>query len=89
MSEHQRKAAEKGVEGRRNKEWRKYAKDETLRLHSINRLLTLTEITEKIIKAWELLKFEKVKQQQLFRYLSRLLDNGELPSSIIRRARKT
>jgi hypothetical protein len=89
LSERQRKVAEKGVEDRRNKEWRKFAKDETLRLHRINPLLTLTDITEKIIKAWESLKFEKVKQQQLFRYLSRLLDKGELPSSITRRARKT
>jgi hypothetical protein len=89
MSERQRQVAEKGVEARRNKEWRKFAKDEALRLHSINPLLTLTDITEKIIKAWEPLKFEKVKQQQLFRYLSRLLDKGELPSSITRRARKT
>jgi hypothetical protein len=89
LSERQRKVAEKGVEDRRNKEWRKFAKDETVRLHSINPLLTLTDITEKIIKAWEPLKFEKVKQQQLFRYLSRLLDKSELPSSITRRARKT
>jgi hypothetical protein len=89
MSERQRKAAEKGVEDRRNKEWRKFAKDEALRLHSVNPSLTLTDIAEKIINEWEPLKFEKVKQQQLFRYLSRLLDKGELPSSITRRARKT
>ena len=89
MSERQRKVAEKGVEARRNKEWRKFAKNEALRLHRVNSLLTLTDIAEKIIKAWEPLKFEKVKQQQLFKYLSRLLDKGELPSSITRRARKT
>ena len=88
MSERQRKVAEKGVEDRRNKEWRKFAKDEALRLHRVNSLLTLTEIAEKIIEEWERLKFEKVKQQQLFRYLSELLDKDELPSSITRRARK-
>jgi hypothetical protein len=87
LSERQRKVAEKGVEDRRNKEWRKFAKDETLRLHRVNSLLTLTEIAEKIIKEWEPFKFEKVKQQQLFRYLSRLMDKNELPSSITRRAR--
>ena len=59
LSERQRKVAEKGVEDRRNKEWRKFAKDETLRLHSINPLLTLTDITEKIIKAWERLSSRK------------------------------
>ncbi len=88
MSERQRKAAEKGVEDRRNKEWRKFAKDEALRLHSINSLLTLTEIAEKIIDEWDRLKFDKVKQQQLFRYLSGLIDKNELPSSIKRRARR-
>ena len=70
MSERQRKAAEKGVEDRRNKEWRKFAKDEALRLHNVNSSLTLTDIAEKIINQWEQLKFEKVKHQQLFRYLS-------------------
>ena len=88
LSERQREVAEKGVEDRRNKEWRKFAKDETLRLHSVNSLLTLTDIAEKIIKEWEPLKFEKVKQQQLSRYLSELMDNNELPSSITRRARR-
>jgi hypothetical protein len=88
MSERQRKAAEKGVEDRRNKEWRKFAKDEALRLHSVNPSLTLTDIAEKIINEWEPLKFEKVKQQQLFRYLSGLMNKNELPSSIKRRARR-
>ena len=88
LSERQRKAAEKGVEDRRNKEWRKFAKDEALRLHNINSLLTLTEIAEKIIDEWDTLKLEKVKQQQLFRYLSGLMDKNELPSSIKRRARR-
>ena len=66
----------------------KFAKDEALRLHSVNPSLTLTDIAEKIINEWEPLKFEKVKQQQLFRYLSGLMNKNELPSSIKRRARR-
>jgi hypothetical protein len=86
LSERQRKAAEKGVEDRRNKEWQKFAKDEALRLRSVNPSLTLTEIAEKIINEWEPVKFAKVKQRQLVRYLSGLMNKNELPSSIKRRA---
>ena len=88
LSESQREVAKKGVEARRNKEWQKFAKDEALRLHAANRSLMLTDIAEKITDEWKPLKFEKVKQQQLFKYLSELMAKNELPSSIPRRARR-
>jgi hypothetical protein len=88
MSEHQRKVRAKGVADQRNKEWRKYAKDAALRLHKANRALTLTDIAEKIDADWEPEKFEKVGRQQLFKYLSKQVDDGELPSSMKKPARK-
>jgi hypothetical protein len=88
FSERQRSVAEKGGENRRDKEWRKFAKDEALRLHKANRLLTLTDIARKIENAWETEDFEKVEFQQLFKYLSTLVDNGELPSAMKRSSRK-
>jgi hypothetical protein len=88
LSERQRNAAEKGVEDRRNKEWRKFAKDEAFRMHNANRRLTLTDIARNIEKEWESEKFEKVGLQQLFKYLSECVDNGELPASMKRATRK-
>jgi hypothetical protein len=88
LSERQQKVAEKGGEVRRNKPWRKFAKDEALRLHNANRALTLTDIAQKIEKRLELEGFEKVKAQQIFKYLSKQVKDGELPSSMMRPVRK-
>jgi hypothetical protein len=88
LSESQREVAKKGGKTRRDKEWRKFAKDEASRLHDANRALTLTDIAEKIMDKWKPFKFEKVKQQQLSLYLSGLMDKNELPASIPRRARR-
>jgi hypothetical protein len=84
MSEHQRNIAVQGGERRRDKPWRQYAKQHALRLHNTNRALTLTDIAKKIEKQWESENFEKVELQQLFKYLSDCVDNGELPSSMKR-----
>ena len=60
-----------------------------MRLHNANRSLTLTDIARRIEKKWESEKFEKVGFQQLFKYLSDEVDNGELPSSMKRPCRET
>jgi hypothetical protein len=86
-TEHQQKAGARSGERRRDKPWREYAKTAALRMHNANRALTLTDIAEKIEKEWESEKFEKVGRQRLFKYLSDLVDNGELPASMKRPAR--
>jgi hypothetical protein len=86
-TEHQRKAGAKSGERRRDKDWRKFAKDAALRIHEANPGLTLTDIARNIMEEWKSEKFEKVEEQQLFKYLSDLVDKGELPSSMKKPAR--
>jgi hypothetical protein len=88
MSEYQKKVGAKSGESRRDQPWREFAKKEALRLHNANRALTLSGIARIIEKEWESEDFEKVEQQQLFKYLSETVDKGELPSSMKRRATK-
>ena len=57
-------------------------------MHNANRALTLSDIARNIEKEWESEDFEKVEQQQLFKYLSEAVDKSELPSSMKRRATK-
>jgi hypothetical protein len=85
MSEHQRNIAMKGRERRRDMPWREFAKKAALRMHNARGKLTLTEIVQEIEKEWESEKFEKVERQQLFKYLSKLVDKDELPYSMKRR----
>jgi hypothetical protein len=88
-TEDQRMRGVKSGESRRAKDWRKFAKDAALRIHEANPGLTLTDIARNIIEEWKSEKFEKVEEQQLFKYLSDRVDHGELPSSMKKPARNT
>jgi hypothetical protein len=86
-TEDQRMRGVKSGESRRDKDWRKFAKDAAPRIHTANPTLTLTGIARMIIEEWESEEFEKVEEQQLSRYLSELVDHSELPSSMKKSAR--
>jgi hypothetical protein len=52
LTEHQRKAGAKSGESRRDKLWREFAKNETVRMRKANRTLTPTDIAKKIENNW-------------------------------------
>ena len=85
LTEFQRKAGTKSGEKRRDKPWRQFAHDEAVRLHNANHTLTLTDITERILKDWEPEKVDKVGFRHLHGYLSKLVDRGDLPRSLKKR----
>jgi hypothetical protein len=99
MAEHQRKAAAKGAESRRDKPWQGFAKAEALHIHTVHEALHihkvhpgfLAEIARRIQNSdeWKSGKFEIVEHQQLCKYLSNLVDKDELPSSMKRRRNTT
>jgi hypothetical protein len=88
QTERQQALGVKSGDIRRDKVWREYAKNAAPRLHNAHRVLSLSGIAKRIEKEWESEEFEKVEHQQLFKYLSDLVDKGELPSSMKRPARK-